>query len=373
MAERFGIEEGIYLEYRTIRLFNEMGYFSRRSIPLKHYFYPESIDITDIDAYGIRWNYDFSNDIIIAQCKSGRSKTERKSGNPILWLSGLKQLLQADRAYLIKSIISSKLLDFAINNGIIPIDVVRLNELEEQLNLSDWKSSYDITNYKRKIDYYKKIKTRSNYVQDHYWFLVSDYWGVKTNLQIKRIINYVEKLLQNLTSIEHNWLLIESVILFSVSLINFCHEVSPYKKEDRENYIKISMIEGIGNIEDQEKILKITKSLISAYIKEYTGESVQYNSDDVKIPPPEYTDKLIELLTRLVDKPKLSIKIPHFLDYYLYESQINGKDVEKLELEKKYSCTSIELDILVKLSKNIIRFLDANADQRDIFKKLMAF
>lgn len=372
LSQKIMIDEGIYLEYRVMRLFNEMGYFSRRGIPLKHYFYPETIDITDIDVYGITWNNDFSTNTIIAQCKSGRSKTERKTANPIMWLSGLKKFLKSDRAYLVKVYITTKLIDFALKNDIIPIDVTRLNNLEEKLNLVEWNGSYAINNYKLQKEYHKEIQKDTKKIKNHYLFVTSDYWGLSSNLQIKKFITYINNLLTTL-SLEtdtYQWLLIESVVLFSVSLLNFCKEISPYNTSDREQYIKICMIEGISNIEDQEKILKITQSLISAYIKEKTGESITFDQN-IQIPPPDYTEKLTELIERLISRPTLSVKIPHFMDYYLYETKIKNKIVEKSTLQQKYNLNVHEVDILAKLCKNIIRFLDPNADQRKAFDSIL--
>jgi len=78
-------------------------------------------------------------------------------------------------------------------------------------------------------------------------------------------------------------------------------------------------------------------------------------------------------MERLISRPTLSVKIPHFMDYYLYETKIRNNTVKKSTLERKYNLDVHEVNILAKLCKNIIRFLDQNADQRKTFDSLLKF
>jgi len=375
MPKSGSITEGEYLEFRSMRFFNNMGYFSRRGILLKHYFYPETIDITDIDVYGIKWRADFSNDIIIAQCKSGTSKTQKKTADPILWLNGLDRILPSRKAYLFKVNISSKLKDFANSHDIIPIDNPRLSEIEKQLDLEKWEGSYDIKNHEKIIEYYELIKKYPEKFKEHYWFIKSDYWTLPYNIQIKKLIYYINNILNTLSydKDEYKWMLIESVILFSVSIINFCYEVSLYNEDKREKYIEIKMIEGRNKIEDMERLMSYTKSIIISKVQEKTGELIKLDDNEFKIGTPEYTNKLIELISRLLSKPKLAILVPSFLDYFLYGVVINQREITSEALCDKFRLNKQELDVLAKLCKNIIVFLDINADRRQAFEKILNF
>ena len=368
------MDEGILLEYRINRLFFHNNYFSRRGIPLKNYFYPESVDITDIDVYGIRYDIDFSKSKILADCKSNISTTSRdaKPANRILWTSGLKKFLNCNIAYFCKSRIGERMKDFALKNDVIPIDYIKLEELEDRFDIKDkWQGSYDKSNYQKIKSYYKDIK-KSAKLNKLYWFLRLEFWTLPSNLQIKKCINHLYDCFKerNITSGHKTYLLCELYCLSSISLLNLCGDTYPYTKSERNRWITTKMIEGIGTIEQQDNILKIIKAYTEAKVEELTHQKTIIDFEDFKISPPEYTSDLLELINRFVDKPIYSTKIPRFIDFFVYEYVLKKKEIEKDVLNKLFQ---VDIDILAKLSKNLIRFIDPLASERNINEKLLAF
>lgn len=370
------IDDGTRLEYKTTRLFFNLGYFTRRRVPLKSFFFPERSDITDIDIYGIKWDLDLTPKIVMGMCTTSKSKQHAAPANRILWLRGLKEFLGASQTYLVMPRITSKFKTFAIQNGVIPLDDRRFTELEKQLKISNWGGSYALDNFPRHIEYWNTTKSETNArIRHHYWFLVSDFWTMANNIKIKRVITHVEDLLKQISTKKpyHQWLLVESIILFSVALMGFCYDLSPLSETNRKKYVNVKMIEGIGTIEDQEKILKTVRALVGSILEEHNLKLPSGLLGEIKIPPPIYTEKLIELLERLLDKPYLSIHIPRFLDYWLYESAIRQSTIDQDRLLTIFKLSSEEMDILAKLSKNIVRFLDPKADQHEYLKPLLSY
>jgi len=86
------MDEATQLVYRTTRLFCNLGYFTRRRVPLKSYFFPEKSDITDLDVYGIKWDLDLTPKVVIGMCT--KTKKHATPANRILWLRGLKDFLE---------------------------------------------------------------------------------------------------------------------------------------------------------------------------------------------------------------------------------------------------------------------------------------
>jgi hypothetical protein len=368
------MDEGTLLEYRVARLLFHMGYFTRTRLPLKSFFYPEHIDITDIDVYAIKFDNDFNEHKILVDCKSGTSSKQKESkpSNRVLWLSGLIKFLNASRGYFIKPQITDKFKDFALKNGITPLDYARLEELETQFNLIDWRGSYSIENFEREINSYNNIKKRRGDMNQLYWFLKMDFWTLPSNIQIKQIVERFQDLSIKCSFEESYeiWLLGESIILFSIALLRFSQDLFPLTEQQRNNWINIKMIEGLGTIEQQEKLLFLSRQYAASIIEQYTGKKIDIKEDEVKIPPPEYTSNLIDLFSRILDEPEISIYIPRFLDFFIYEYIISKKNVNKDEL---ISLFPVDLDLLAKLSKNIIKFLEPNITDIRAYEKLIRF
>jgi hypothetical protein len=368
------MDEGTQLEYRIDRLFFHNNYFSRRSIPLKNYFYPDDIDITDIDVLGIRYSVDFSMNRIIADCKSNISLKSRdaKPANRILWLSGLKNFLNCDLAYFCKPEIKKVMKDFALKNEIVPIDYKKLEELEDKFNIKDvWEGSYDTSNYSKLVSHYNNIKISKDLSQV-YWFLRMEFWVSPSNLQIKRCVNYASSSFKDkeITMPYEKYLLGESYILSSLALLNICKDTYPYTQSEREMWITNKMIEGIGTIEQQEKFLKLMRSYTQAKVEELTQQKVSITREEFKMIPPDYTKDLIELVNRFIDKAEYSIEVPRFLDFFIYEYILNSKEIDNDRLSSLFKT---DVDIVAKLSKNLIKFVDPLAQERKMNTKLLEY
>lgn len=369
------MEKGIIAEYRIARLVFHNNYFARRSIPLRNYFYPDALDITDIDVLGIRYNMDFTATKIVADCKSGLSSrsSDNKPANRILWVSGLKKFLNCDIAYFYKPNINQIMKDFALKNEVIPIDDTKLDELERKTGIKDvWHGSYDINIYDIISRYYMQIKKIKD-LKNLYWFLRIEFWTLPCNLQIKRCINYIERFFKkhNLTKYEE-YLLIELYILSSVALLNICKDTYPYTDHERELWIVNKMIEGVGTIDQQEKILLLMKEICETKIKEVTSQNVPIYIDGYRSQPPDYTEDLIRLIDRINDKAEYSIEIPRFLDFYMYEYILSGKDQDQDSQFLNWQFTN-DLNIVAKLAKNIVRFLDPLSESREMNKRFFEF
>jgi hypothetical protein len=367
------MDNGILAEYRIVRLIIHSNYFARRSIPLRNYLYPDRLDITDIDVLGIRYNIDFTTTKIMVDCKSGLSgrSSDSKPANRILWLSGLKNFLNYDLAYFYKPNINPVMKDFALRNEVVPIDETKLNELEARMGLVDvWQGSYNLKMDNVMMEYYNSIKNIAN-LKNLYWFLRIEFWTLPCNLQLKRCMNYIERLFNEIhLSKYERYLLIELYILTTVALLNICRDTYPYTNYERELWITNKMIEGLGTIDQQGKILSLMKMICETKIEEVTGQKVPICIDGYRNQPPDYTEDLISLIGRLMDKAEYSVELPRFLDFFMFEYVFFDKDINKLYLNSFFNR---DLDILAKLAKNIIKFLDPLSESREMNRKLFDY
>jgi len=111
-------------------------------------------------------------------------------------------------------------------------------------------------------------------------------------------------------------------------------------------------------------------SVAATIIREYTGERIPIERTQLNIEPPEYTYSLIEVVERLMDKPKTAREIPRFLDFIFYEYLLNGKEIVQEEIRNFFF---EDLDLLSKLSKNVISFAVDKEISEQMFKPLLDF
>lgn len=369
------MEEGFLLEYRIQRFLFHKGYTTRRSLPLKSYFYPDEIDLTDIDVYAIKFDEDFNETVLITECKSGTSKNV-KAFDRLLWLRGLMYYLHIPNGMIfIQKKLSLNAKKFAHDNNIIPINPEWFDKIEKEMNLcGDWRGSYSIHHHTKMIKYYNDIKKSPDNLSRYYWFLKIKFWLLPPSIQIKEIKRgyeeFSKKCLIN-KDYEH-WILCESIVLISIAALKFCKELYPLVENERKEWIKIKLMEGIDfSIEKQEKTLEYIKMYIEHKIYELTGKKTTISKEEFRIPPPEYTDNLIELMNRLLKNPKYSTQIPRFLDFITFEYILNDKNIDRAELAQLFP--EIDLDLLAKMSKNLIRFLDPQIESRKVMNKLLSF
>lgn len=369
------MDDGDTLEYRMGRYFFHKGFVSRQSIPLKTYFYPELFDITDIDVYAIKFDSDFSEKIIIADCKSGTSPKAKESKplNRLFWVRGLMTFLNINQGYFIKPRIPERIKKFSSELKIVPLDYDWLNETESRMNLSDDnRGSYSIRNPDQLNTYYQKIRAHPDRIEFYYWFLRFKFWTIPSNIQIKEIMRG-HSILSRKCSFTNDydiWILGESVILLSIALLKFCSELYPLSEKERERRIELKMIEGIGNIEQQNKILDLMRIFAQEKVFETCKKRIQISENELTITSPPYTPQLIELISRILEQPEISIQIPRFLDFFIYEYIINEKEVNEAELHQLFPHN---LELIAKQSKNIMKFLDPKIKNNEKFLKLINF
>lgn len=357
------------LEYRVRRLFFYQGFFSRSHLTLKSYFYPESVDVTDIDVLGIRFSTSFNPEVTICECKSGESNgiVDR-----ILWLLGLSKYFAASNSLVVRKVIPAKIKHFAQEVGVVPVDYARLAELEKQIEIpSNFSGSCDYEFYEPRIQkYYQNIKDDPQ-LSKVYWFLRSRFWYTENSTRMKQAITALEMLSKNPKSESLRWLIYEATILLSLSLVYLCREIFSFSESERSEYIRNLLTTGVGSPEFSKRVLDATYGIIVAMVKERSGESEKIDYEKLQIPPPDYASALTDLATRMLQRPMTSIQVPRFLDFTCHEFLFKNKKMEQGDIERLFPS---ETDMVAKLAKNVAKFVvDKKGIPEEYFSDLMAF
>jgi hypothetical protein len=360
------IDAGIILEYRIKKLLFHQGYLSRNHLTLRSFFYPDTVDVTDIDAIGFRFTANFSPEIVICECKSGDTDgiVDR-----MLWLAGLSRYFSASSSMIVRKTIPAKIKRFAQDVGIIPIDYARLFEIEKNSGIpTGFLGSSDYEYYEPRIQkYYQSVKDDPN-LSKIYWFLRSRYWYIENSSRLKQTITALQMLSASIKPETNRWLVYESSVLFSLSLLNLCRELFSLTEKERPEYLNNLLVTGVGSPEYSKSVLSAAYRLIAAREK---GGTYRLDYSDIKIPPPKYFAPLADLVERLVQKPTVSIEVPRLLDFICFEFLFKGKKIDEKIIAEFFP---IDTSLIAKMGKNIAKFITDNTKiSEEVYKNLMDF
>jgi len=312
-------EIGEDLEYRIQRLQMFMGYFVRRGRPI--YTIANLDRATDLDIYALRYVEPFRREIIITECKSG-------GGGPldrIFWLSGVRNYVKAKEALLVRKGTKWNIKEFAKQCGVQVIDLFRINELENNYDITDleWPGISDISFVKGEADTWNKAISSDQSIWEFYSTLVSEFRFNDPFPAINYLLSQMRRLTKKLKEIPSNsfyrYLLSESIL----QLLIFCMCVSEksfdLKKEDREGFIRKGLT--YGSIEQRyaDRILQSAYNLTRQSVLHYTNKEVEIDKSIFEMPTAPGTDEIVAIVDGILSTYPLSLNLPQICDLLISE------------------------------------------------------
>jgi hypothetical protein len=78
-------------------------------------------------------------------------------------------------------------------------------------------------------------------------------------------------------------------------------------------------------------------------------------ASQLDIPPPIYTDSLIENLERIYEHPRAAIQVPRLMDLVVYDYIIPRIELQRESLQMMFADDVV---LIAKMAKNVITFLE---------------
>ena len=297
---------GEALEYRVANLIFKQGYFARRRVSIRNVFYPEQLDVTDVDVIGVKFDNNFTKFVSVWECKSGHDKP---SIDRILWLSGLSSYIKANFRAIVFSNISDKIKIFgeSVQVSIWSNDLL---SAEEKLFDIKFMGPHDSVRYfQKKIDNYNIFKSDSNLMKI-YWFQIGGFWFTDPELRVKKIITSISDCQERIIGAAERRagvteLLLEGVVLLSIAILDLARILHVWYGNDLKGRLTKVMKSGI--ISNEEK-----NSLVMAafqYVKENKGELPFRPENLLDVPEPHYTESLLNCIERFFEHPGIAIEV----------------------------------------------------------------
>ena len=346
-------DTGLQLELRAQRLAWKLGYFARGRVKV---YTPDQETLTDIDVIGIRFDRTLNSEVVVFE-------TKHENGySSIFKLKGfLDYFYQTRTGYIIRSSITSDVIQLAERLGIRGMSISRLSEIEKQLGIdeTEWKLGYSEGTYnlveQSVQELFKKGSGKSAYLRHHFWSGTDPFYRLK-NLkeQIETHANNFHSTTDNPLRTALSWLISDLTCLFSVSLLECASLLFTSAERQRESYFSRRLISGKLSDWEKEKLLDGFYDFLVKYEGTRKKKPAIARKDlDLR---PEYAEDLYDILSRIMRKPEFSLNIPRLLDTHHF-LRMTSTEPSPLTIRDELNLTDEEFDYTAKFARDILSFL----------------
>jgi hypothetical protein len=316
---------GDALEYEVARLQIFMGYFVRRGCPI---YTVAALDrATDLDVLGIKYVQPFRREVIITECKGGDSQPLDR----IFWLSGVRQYVSANQAFLVRKGTKWNIKDFAKESGLQVIDFRRLQEIQASLQIvdSEWPGVSDRQFYEAELQRWNDTL----HADARFWELVltlsseirfdDPFVGVNYLIPQLRMLTRVHP--QQPANSFHRFLFAESLTHVALFLMRIAENSFDLTDADRQGFI----LKGLkyGNLDPRyaERVLTSAYNLAKQAVFHYTKRDVPIEKSLFSMPEPAGGNAIASFIGELIRAYPASLEFPPVLDLVLSESVVKSR------------------------------------------------
>lgn len=334
-----GLTKGDLLEARVAQLWFWEGYYSRSGIDLRQQFFGEQLVVTDLDLLAFDFSPTLDRSKIIGEVKSGTGKNAPKPLDRIVWLRGLRDLVDGDRAELtITAKLSSKARELAVGLGVraqSERDIERREMAAGVRNVADLGSQGPKAVQDQKLVQAHCAKDRD--LERAYWFLRSQVWFLDEVTAAKRLIGLYSQLAQRWTpEIDDEdakalrWLFAESVSIFTLNVVSVAAQAIIYDTEHFSARIGERLSSGTVSAEAMRRIsADVDKFIGGVLVAANASTDVRADAIGALHPePPNWTEQFLELVQRLAKEPLAARLLPRQVDLLAFERLTRRRNVE---------------------------------------------
>jgi hypothetical protein len=323
------IPAGLQLEARIQRLLFNQGYFATRNVFLPGHYQARGASTPDIDVLGYSFSQDFVPTIVIYDCKSGRSAVV----NRVLWLQALARRVNATRVYMVRRDTRKDIKYYGLAEGVRFIDFAMLNELEQDHIGSTINGStttqylttyYELDKSIKKSDLLHALKT-----------IHTDFWFLPSISAVKQVIARYERIgaintLPGLSPSSVQWLKSTLITLFVLGILRICSETIGLSRAEREELLRQRLVSDKIPYEEFTSLVKTSFEYAYTIYGKQQGLPI---GEHYQIPPPKYSDSMLDLIARALKHPKEAVTMPLFSECLLFEYILPERTVDTHKIE----------------------------------------
>lgn len=351
------------LKVKFQRILWKMGFWARIEIPVICYNIDNTTnnlkrhDLTDVDVYAEKIEYDFSLTKFIVDCKSGNNV---KPAERTFWLRGVMDYTQADKGFLVKKKISENIRLILDRLNIYGVDIKNLCEMEKLYGTLTIKDLFNDEYYKQRKSL---IDSLTDEYQKIYGYLSQRYWFNANHVNLKTILIMLDKneFFKNFKKDNqiHLFLLMEIVINFCRLIFECCNYVIHRNISEISRGVLEFINGGVNGYTNKVNIIRDLKPILEEAIPGNSFEKISQIQ-------PAYFENFTKLIATFISEPYNCTDIMRYLELIQHEI-ITGKTINFNE-----SIGSSYSPISLKLAKDIIRFYsEISKVDKAIFEEIM--
>ncbi|WP_101909259.1 hypothetical protein [Marasmitruncus massiliensis] len=350
--------KGTEFEYSISQIFQQQGYFVRRSLPVQA---GSKQDVTDVDVTAISFSYPFREIRVICDCKN---KARSKPYERIFWAKGLGSFLKADSIYVALPKATQEVFHFANECN---VKVITQNEVDSYIH-SEGKGYCDFEYYSNFLKSIEEALKTNQSITEYLTTIHKQYFLDQPYTSLNISISIIASLIQSLKSINDEkqiqaikYLVCEAILLTSYSFLKICDNLMGLSPFGILEYVQSRLT--FGNSDDKH-IMNLFNTVIqyaNEEIKNKIPKQFLSNSSiiaPIKFIPPKYTKNLIGLIERSFRNPEWYINLINNMDFIFFEFVLKDKPFE-IELFQRFNSKPTALIEQLKACKNIIAFISS--------------
>jgi len=332
------------IKLRIKRVLEAQGYHCPLEVVLSHFESQDTrqdlkrILLTDIDVLGIRFEPDLRQNIIVADCKSGRESEV----NRIFWLRGIMDYFLAQEGIFLKPQMHSQARALGPKLGIRVLDEKGLAILEKGLELDS--SSFrtnGMTLYQRmsalwglQLEPGQNPTQKQLVIKSVYQYLQYNYWMVDDYVNIQTIIDRFGKIRADIypDDLKSKYLAFVGLQRLSLSIIKMSGYVAARDLSDVATQFRTAFFGGPYRMRTSIQIMEYLKRL----------SEFSRIEERLELEPP-YFSELVEIVNRIILNSRHAAKILQHLDVILTEHLFGSKQSLEKVLGNIYSTEALVL------------------------------
>jgi hypothetical protein len=329
------LTDGDLVEARLAQVWFWEGYYSRLGVDLQGQYGAELIQVTDLDLLATSFGPQLETSRIIGEAKSGTGKSAPKPLDRIVWLTGLRSLVGADRSELtVAPNVSERVRELGRH---LQVSVQSLRDLEERESVLQIEKLEDSGSHGvSALEARRRVKAKVGgdpTLQPIYRFITSGVWFEDSYSAVKQLLGSIKSIndfwtprFQDEDFEAIRWMMAESVSLFIFHLTVIAGESVPMQDPDFLELVNERLADGVVSAGEMRRFApSIDKYIHGLLVQVGAPQSTIAQALGAFEPDsPAYASSLGELALRVKRSPRSS-DLPRQADYVLFERLVRNR------------------------------------------------
>jgi hypothetical protein len=325
------------LEARVAQLWFWEGFYSRNGVDLTQHFYPEPLQVTDLDLLAIDLNPQLTPRKYIGEVKGGTGKNAPKPLDRLVWLRGLRELVDAESGELTTAVVpSERVREVARSLGLVAQSVQDFERREHEAvqGVGDTGahgvSAPELRTRVRNICHADpELERAHGFLRSGVWFL-EPFTAVKQTIEIlRRMARRWDSRMQDDESDALRWILAESVSILTLNLAAIAGLSLTLERSRFSQFVSERLAEGMIPMVQMRRISdSIDKYVNGVLSAAKVPADVRTSAIGAFLPePPDWAEPLAEVAWRMGRSAIQARALPRQIDLLVHERVARNREV----------------------------------------------